>query len=60
MPKFRVWAQSISDVYIDVEAETKEEAIEKADAADGGEFIDSNQGDWKLWRDPDFVDVIEE
>lgn len=60
MAKYRVWAQSISDVYIDVEANSKEEAIEIADEADGGEFIDSNKGDWKLFDDPDFVDVIEE
>ena len=60
MAKYRVWAQSISDVYIDVEADSKEEAIELADEADGGEFIDSNKGDWNLFDDPDFVDVIEE
>lgn len=46
MPKYRVWAQSISDVYLDVEADSKEEAFAIAYETDGGEFSDSNKGDW--------------
>lgn len=44
--KYRVWAQCISDVYLDVEADSPEEAWEIANEADGGEFIDSGEGDW--------------
>lgn len=47
MAKFRVWAQCISDVYVDIEAETKEQALKIAEEADGGEFIDDpTGGDW--------------
>ncbi len=47
MAMYRVWAQSISDVYLDVEAESEEEAYEIASEADGGEFIeDPTGGDW--------------
>ena len=59
MALYRVWAQSISDVYLDVEAESPEEAIQIADATDGGDFIDSSYGDWILNRDPDMVDVLD-
>ena len=46
MAKYRVWAQSISDVYLDVEAESEEEAMKIAEEADGGDFIDDGMGDW--------------
>ena len=48
MAKYRVWAQSISDVYIDIEAETEEQAREFADEyTDGGEWHeDYGSGDW--------------
>lgn len=46
--KYRVWAQSISDVYLDVEADSEEEARNIAEETDGGEFIDSGYGDWIL------------
>ena len=48
MAKFRIWAQSISDVYIDIEAETKEKAMEVAEEADGGDYHDSGYGDWVI------------
>ena len=49
MAKYRVWAQSISEVYLDVEANSEEEARQIADAADGGEFVeDPCGGDWIL------------
>lgn len=54
--KYRVWAQCISDVYLDVEADSPEEAWEIANEADGGEFIDSGEGDWIM--NP--VDEVEE
>lgn len=46
MAKFRVWAQSITDVYLDVEAEDEEQAKEIAEEADGGDFIPTPYGDW--------------
>lgn len=46
MKKFRVWAESISDVYLDVEAETEEEAMEIAMDTDGGDYIEDGCGDW--------------
>ena len=46
MAKFRVWAQSISDVYIDIEAENEDKAMEVAREIDGGEFHDDGYGDW--------------
>lgn len=46
MAKFRVWAQSISDVYIDIEAENEDDAREAAEFVDGGDFHDDGLGDW--------------
>lgn len=46
MAKFRVWAQSISDVFIDIEAEDEEQALEAAKELDGGDFHDDGFGDW--------------
>lgn len=49
MAKYRVWAESISDVYLDVEANSKEEAYEIARNADGGDFKeDLLGGAWRL------------
>ena len=48
MPKWRIWAESISDVYLDVEADTFEHALEVAENADGAEFHDTYSGDWKI------------
>ena len=44
MAKWRVWAECISDVYLDVEAETEEQALEIAEEADGGDFTDDPCG----------------
>lgn len=46
MKKWRVWAECITDVYLDVEAETEEEAKEIADNADGGDFSECPYGEW--------------
>ena len=51
MAKFRIYAKSISYVYIDIEAETKEKAMEVAEEADGGEFHDDGCGDWEFCED---------
>ena len=47
MAKYRVWAECISDVYVDIEAESEERAKEIAEEMDGGEFHDSGNGDWR-------------
>ena len=46
MAKYRVWAQSISYVYLDVDAESKEEAKEIAENIDGGLYTPTADGDW--------------
>lgn len=49
MAKYRVWAECISDVYLDVEAESEEEAFEIAEESDGGEWIeDATGGEFKI------------
>ena len=48
MAKYRVWAECIFDVYVDVEANSEEEAKNIADEMDGGDFISSPYGDWKI------------
>ena len=45
---YRVWAESVSNVYLDVAAESKEEAYRIADEADGSEFIDTGTGGWNM------------
>lgn len=48
MAKYRVWAECISDVYLDVEANSKEEALNIAAETDGREFIDAGTEDWNI------------
>lgn len=49
MAKYRVWAQSISDVYIDIEAKDADQAYDYAkNEADGGDFHDNGFGDWVM------------
>ena len=49
MAKYRVWAQSISDVYIDIEADDADQAYNYAKyEADGGDFHDNGFGDWEM------------
>lgn len=48
MAKYRVWAEMITDCYLDVEADSPEEAYDIAYDADGGEFIDTDSGDWRM------------
>ena len=46
---YRVWAECISDVYVDIEADCEDDALEVAENyLDGGDFIDSGEGDWSL------------
>lgn len=63
MAKYRVWAQSIEDVYIDVEADSPEEAIEIAEEADEEDWSsreDWINGDFCVCRNIDMIDVLEE
>lgn len=46
MPRYRVFAEVTSRVYLDVEAESPEVAWNIANETDGGEFIDSDDGDF--------------
>lgn len=49
MAKYRVWAECITDCFLDVEAESEEEALRIADDADGGDFItDMSSGDFRI------------
>ena len=49
-----------SYAYLDVEAETAEEAYAIADSTDGGEFIsDEFKGDWEVDPDCDIQEVDE-
>lgn len=50
MAKFRVWARSISYVYLDVEAEDVDRAMEIAEEADGGDFHEDGGG-WEFSDD---------
>lgn len=45
---YRVCAKSISYVYVDIEAESEEKALEAAEWLDGGEFNDDGCGDWEF------------
>ena len=48
MPKFKVYANSMTRYFIEVEAENEEEAIEIAREADGGSFEEVDIGDWEI------------
>lgn len=48
---YRVWAENVSNVYLDVAAESEEEAYRIADEADGSEFIDTGTGGWNMSQD---------
>lgn len=48
MAKYRVWAESITDVYIDIEADNEDQAYEFAkEYTDGGEWH-ADGGDWVI------------
>lgn len=48
--KYRVFYKSIDYVYLDVEANSPEEAQEIAEDTDGGEFKADGYGDWEYDR----------
>ena len=47
MAKYRVWAEMITDCYVEVEAESEEDAMNIAEDIDGGDFV-IDDGDWKI------------
>ena len=55
MPKFRVWAKMTSYAYLEIEADTKEEAEKIAEDTDGGEFISTDGGDWEILDETDEI-----
>ena len=55
--KYRVWAKITDYAYLDVEAESAEEAEKIARETDGGEFTsDGKYGDWEI---TDRTEVVE-
>lgn len=46
MKTYRVWAKSISYCFVEIEAESENDAMEIAEEMDGGDFEDSGVGDW--------------
>lgn len=51
MALYRVWAKMTNYCYLDVEADSIDEAEEIADETDGGDFINSEDGDWEILYD---------
>ena len=47
MKTYRVYAKYVTKCYIDVEANSEEEAYEKAEEADGGDFVIGVDRDWQ-------------
>ena len=48
MPRYKVTASMITDLYIEVEADSEEEALQIAEDADGADFIEEGCGDWEM------------
>lgn len=48
MSKFTVMYKSTNSMYLNVEADSLEEAKETAENTDGGEFINAGSGDWEV------------
>lgn len=46
--KYRVFAKMVSYCYVDIEAESKEEAEMVAEDIDGGEFEIPSDGSWEI------------
>ena len=48
---YRVWAEMVTDCYLDVEAKSEEEALNIAAETDGGDLISDDgwgSGDWRI------------
>ena len=53
--RYRVFAETISDSYIDLDADSEEEAREIAEGMDGGAFTPCESGDWRITT----VDILD-
>lgn len=58
---YRVYAEVSTRCYIDVEASSKEEALEIGRDTDGGDFIadDEHAGDWNVYQATKLKDLTE-
>lgn len=52
MPQYRVYATYVVSLSALVEAESSQEAYEKAKDMDGSEFAECGLGDWTIEADP--------
>jgi len=52
MNKYRVYASYVVELYYDLEAESTEDAYDKAYHVDGGDYtrIENNDGGWQIER----------
>ena len=50
MPRYKVEAELVTDLFIVVEAEDEDQAYRIADDIDGGDWQDDQSGDWKIGR----------
>ena len=51
MNKYRVYASYVVELYVDVEAESIDDAYDKAYNIDGGDYIRTgNDNDWQIDR----------
>lgn len=48
MAKYRVFAKCETLLFIDVEAETPEQAMEMGEQADGGDFTECPDAEWTI------------
>lgn len=48
--KYRAWVECISYLYLDVEAESKDEVWDIAEQTDGGLFEDSGDASWEIYK----------
>lgn len=51
MATYRVWAKTVSYCYLDIDADSEENALRVAEETDGGEFIPTEDGDWEIMYD---------
>ena len=56
MKVFRVLVTMTTDLYVDVRAATREEALERAEDIDGGVFKEDGPGGWDVY---DAVEIAE-
>lgn len=47
---YRVFATMETDLYLDVEASSEDEAMEIAEASDAGDFLEDGAGDFRIYE----------